>query len=379
MSNWKLLVVDDEPGILRAIERILSGSYDVTACDSSEIALDLARRVKPDLAVVDIRMPELNGFQLLQQLKEFDPEMEVILMTGSVDESDEKLVRAIKEKAFYFITKPFDREVLLALVDRCLEMKRLQRAERAHSRQMQSQLAAARAFQESMLPPRIGKFDEFGVHASYYACEDVAGDYFDYAVSGKDHLTVLVADVVGHGASAAMLTAIVRSAFHHASADGYPPATIAGSISTMISAFAPDLYLTLMCARLSRSDSSIEYVNAGHPPGLLITSDGQIVDLPPTGALITPLQKQLTWETGRLDLPPDSLLVMYSDGVIDVAPDQDLFGIDRLYSLIGKHCSDRDCLVENIHTEIAAFQNDRSLADDLTLLSVWPVQQRQLE
>src|SRR5207249_3665801 len=77
----------------------------------------------PELAIVDIRMPDLDGFELMARLKARFPALDVILMTGSVDDLDEKLVRAIRSPAFYFIQKPFDREVLKTLVERCVELR----------------------------------------------------------------------------------------------------------------------------------------------------------------------------------------------------------------------------------------------------------------
>ena len=123
MRSARILVVDDEPGMLRAVERVLSGTHHVIGTRSSRDALSLAAEFNPDLAIVDIRMPDLDGFELMARLKARFPDLDVILMTGSVDDLDEKLVRAIRSPAFYFIQKPFDREVLKTLVERCVELR----------------------------------------------------------------------------------------------------------------------------------------------------------------------------------------------------------------------------------------------------------------
>ena len=78
-------------------------------------------------------MPEMDGFQLMEELRALDPEVDVIFMTGSIHEIDAKLIKAIRKDAFYFLQKPFDRGVLLSLVERCLELKRLDRSNRASS------------------------------------------------------------------------------------------------------------------------------------------------------------------------------------------------------------------------------------------------------
>ena len=109
--------------MLRAVERVLGESHRVLGSRSATDAVAVAAEFKPELAILDIRMPELDGFELMARLKARLPALDIILMTGSVDDLDEKLVRAIRSHAFYFIQKPFDREVLKTLVERCLELR----------------------------------------------------------------------------------------------------------------------------------------------------------------------------------------------------------------------------------------------------------------
>ena len=115
-----ILIVDDEPGMLRSVSRVLRRDHDITTAESGEDALEKIQERTPDLAIVDIRMPGINGFELTRRLKQHDPDLDVILMTGNAEEPDDNLIQAIDGGAFYFITKPFDRRVLLTLVNRCL-------------------------------------------------------------------------------------------------------------------------------------------------------------------------------------------------------------------------------------------------------------------
>src|SRR5215470_553599 len=157
MSLWRILVVDDEAGMLRSVERVLGQDYTVASTRSSREAVVVARAFKPDLAILDIQMPEMDGFQLMEELQALDPELDVILMTGSIHELDAKLIRAIRKDAFYFLQKPFDRGVLLSLVERCLELKRLDHTNQKQLQRMEKELGDARAFQQSLLPPEFGQ------------------------------------------------------------------------------------------------------------------------------------------------------------------------------------------------------------------------------
>src|SRR6266571_195662 len=210
MRQPRIVVVDDDRHMLRAVERVLNQDYEVIGTTNPKDALRLVRDFKPDLAILDIRMPELDGFELMKQLKDIWPHLDVILMTGSVHEVDAQLIRAIREKAFYFVQKPFDREVLQTLVQRCLELRRLNKENSHHVMLLQREIAEARAFQQSMLPKEQGRIGNVAVCARYIPCFELGGDLYDYAAHPSS-TAFLIADVSGHGASAAMLTGIVKS------------------------------------------------------------------------------------------------------------------------------------------------------------------------
>jgi phosphoserine phosphatase RsbU/P len=82
----RILVVDDDPGILHALSRILGRRHKVTCVVSGPAALEEAQRLRPDLAIVDIRMPEMTGFEVTRGLKAALRDVDVILMTGNAEE-----------------------------------------------------------------------------------------------------------------------------------------------------------------------------------------------------------------------------------------------------------------------------------------------------
>src|SRR5262245_34791438 len=121
MKLARIVVVDDDSGVLRSVERVMGRNYEVSSNISPQEAILRTEHFVPDLAILDIRMPGMDGFELMGRLKAVRSDLYIILMTGSIHELDTQLIRAIREKAFYFLQKPFDREVLLTLVERCLE------------------------------------------------------------------------------------------------------------------------------------------------------------------------------------------------------------------------------------------------------------------
>jgi phosphoserine phosphatase RsbU/P len=369
MNPARILVVDDEPGMLRAVERILSGPHHVVSSRSSLEAIDVAARFHPELAILDVRMPELNGFELMARLHAQDANLDVILMTGSVDDLDDKLVRAIRGEAFYFIQKPFDRAVLRTLVERCLGLRWRREERRRYLRRLETELAEARAFQQSLLPAREAVVGPLALWCRYSPCSELGGDLYDYAGAASGQAALLVADVSGHGTSAAMLTATVKSAFRSTHADGYDPAVVVHRVAGSLAAFGFDRFVTLFAAVVSRDGRELQYVNAGHPPGLLWSTIRAPVWLSSTGPLISPALPPCTWNVASVTLAEGDHLLLYTDGVSDALGDGPQSGEECVHAVVQQHPEGGpelvDALVELVGRQLHTERNP----DDLTLVA----------
>lgn len=352
--------------MLRSVERVLDRDYSVATSPSSLEALSLARQARPDLAILDIQMPEMDGFQLMEQLQTLDSELDVIFMTGSTHDLDAKLIKAIRRDAFYFLEKPFDREVLLCLVDRCLERRRLARANREYQARMERELGDARAFQRSILGPPLAVEGRISIAARYVPSSELGGDFYDY-VFLPDGAAMLIADVSGHGASAAMITASVKSAFHSAGAERYEPASVVDRISAAIRPFGHHHFVTLVCARVR--DGNLDYVNAGHPSGILSQSGRPALLLEATGPIVSPAFIA-TWQQKTIALGSGAArLVLFTDGLTDVESDGLEYGLDRLVDDVGRAIwTGAGELSAHLLESVRRFAGDGPIDDDLTLL-----------
>jgi phosphoserine phosphatase RsbU/P len=369
----RILVVDDEAGMVRAVERVLGGAYEVVGSHSSPDALTIARRFDPDLVILDVRMPEIDGFELMARLKAELPGIDIIVMTGSLDDLDQKLIRAIRGRAFYFIQKPFDREVLQTLVERCLELRWRRIEGRQHVDRLERELADARAFQRGLLPLPDMVIDGVAVSCRYQPCVELGGDLCDYVSIGARRIALVVADVMGHGVSAAMLTGVVKSAFRASSPDGYEPRAMVQRLWHNMDAFGSERFVTLVAAVISLDERSIEYVNAGHPAALLVASGGGVTSLSSTGPLVSPALRDCTWEQRRAAFSPGDLLLLYTDGVDEALGSDDDCGEKAILELLRQRAPSDPALLDAVLVHIEERSGGRPHPDDLTLLSVtWP-------
>jgi phosphoserine phosphatase RsbU/P len=368
MKSARILVVDDEPGMLRAVDRVLSKDHHVVGTRLSREALSMAGDFHPELAIVDIRMPDLDGFELMAQLKARFPGIDVILMTGSVDDLDDKLVRAIRSPAFYFIQKPFDREVLRTLVDRCLELRWRREEHRLNLKRLETEMAEARAFQQSLLPDRETVVNGVAVCCRYTPSSALGGDLYDYAAS-TGRTALLIADVSGHGVSAAMLTGIVKSAFHASHVDGFEPIAVVQRVSMGLAAFSPDRFVTLVAALISPDERQLRYVNAGHPPVALWGRTRQPLWLHSTGPLVSPVLTTSAWDAPVVSIDEGDHLLLYTDGISDALADDDGRAEERLVSIIERASEGGAPLLDTILADVHHQRAGRPQPDDLTLLT----------
>ena len=365
----RILVVDDEPGMLRAVDRVLGAIHRVVGIQSSAQAVTVALEFQPDLVILDVRMPEMDGFELMARLKSTHPAPDIILMTGSVDDMDQKLIRALRGRAFYFIQKPFDRELLLTLVERCLELRWRREEHRQHTQRLERELAEARAFQQELLPDRHASTDRIAINCRYVSCSELGGDLYDYTMGSSGRVALIVADVMGHGVSAAMLTGVVKSAFRASDADEYAPGAVVQRVRSSLSAFGPERFVTLFAAVLAADTGRLHYVNAGHPAGLLWHADGRIERLTSTGPLVSPAFPPSAWEPHEVAMAPGDQLLVYTDGISDTLAGEHDFGEEPIVAAIQRHAVGGVPLLDALLSQVRERLGGRPQADDLTLLT----------
>ena len=354
--------------MLHAVERVLGTTHHVIGTTSPRDALVRAAAVNPDLAIIDIRMPELDGFELMTRLKSQFAELDIILMTGSIDDLDEKLVRALRSPAFYFIQKPFDRDVLWTLVQRCLELRWRREQHRQNVERLETEMAEARAFQQSLLPDREAVINGLAICCRYAPCAQLGGDLYDYAGAGSAETALLVADVCGHGVSAAMLTGVVKSAFHAARAEGFDPLAVVHRVWHALTPFSAQRFVTLFTALIAPAAGQLKYVNAGHPSIPLWNGAGEPIWLDSTGPLISPVLTG-SWDVRTARVDERSQILLYTDGVSESLADADGCAKSRIQAAISNHARGGMELLDAIVDAVEVTLAGRTQSDDLTLLT----------
>ena len=289
-----ILVVDDSPVNLRLVVRTLEGrGYRLLAAKNGRAALDIARRVHPDLILLDVMMPELDGFEVCRALKS-DPSTRdaIVVFLSALGEVTDK-VTGLELGASDYITKPIQPEEVIARVANHVARQQLEREVRRSRDRLERELASAGAMQRRILPAALPS-GMGATFAAYYRTSLYAGgDYYDVFPLPDGQFGVIVADVSGHGAPSAIVMAMIRAAVHAFPGFACDPAEMLRYLNRHFEfLWESPMFATALSALIDPRDRSVTIACAGHPPPLLLR-----------GRQVTVLPVDATMPVLMMDLP----------------------------------------------------------------------------
>jgi sigma-B regulation protein RsbU (phosphoserine phosphatase) len=380
-----LLVVDDNEDNRYTLTRRLNreGYQNLTMAASGREALDKLNTQTFDLVLLDIMMPDMNGYEVLEQVKAAPALRDIpIIMISALDEID-SVIRCIELGAEDYLNKPFNPTLLRARVGASLEKKRLRDAVRRNLERLEQELDSARALQLAMLPnqfPACSPSHPVAVHAVMQPAREVGGDLYDCFYAGEHTFCFLVGDVSGKGASAAMFMARARSLvritvnlWREWRTDDIDPGALMEAVNRELCQNNDDrMFVTLFLGLIDTRSGLVSFVNAGHPPPHLISKTGETSQIDAKPALPLGVRQQASFQTRTLAIRPGDALFVCSDGVFEALNDKgDLFSIERLSQLLREaNAAEPLEMVRVIKDAVDAFTGTAPRADDVTALAL---------
>jgi sigma-B regulation protein RsbU (phosphoserine phosphatase) len=347
-----ILVIDDSEQNLELLECILTEKgYWVLAADCAEKALEQMLEVQPDLILLDIMMPGIDGFELCKRFKQQERTAEIPVIFLSGMDSPHDKVHGLELGAVDYITKPFDSGEVLARVDTQLRLRRLtnslQLANEALSvkqKELERDLRAAALIQQALVPRTAPDVSGLMFAWHFNPCEQIGGDLFNILPLTATEIALYVLDVSGHGVPSAMVTFSIAQALTPETGftlqlnadeqlDGKvtPPRRLMELLEIEFPIERFDRYFTISYLLLNIETGHIRYSNAGHPPPVLLRKNGKRQLLSAGGP---PIGLGLSGDfcEGEAQLEPNDRLYLYTDGVTEYCnADGSMYGIERFY------------------------------------------------
>ncbi len=329
-DSWPVVrsfVVDDDPVSNRVVQARLSAlGHTVASVTSGEEALEKLADFRPDVLLLDISMPGLNGLEVLEKIRSRKLDLAVIMMTAYGTEK--VAIEALRRGADDYLRKPFEpaefRTVLNRTVSRILlsrQNEALRRQLDEKRRQLEAELVRAGAVQADLLPNEAPRLAGFDLAATCVPAREIGGDFYGWMEAEEDCLTLTLGDVMGKGMPAALLMATARAVLRALSPQHSPEETI----NIAAHALEADLqrsgrFVTLFHARLDVRERCLSYVDAGHGHAFVRRANHTLERLGEGGGLPLGILPGATYAEGHLTFSPGDTLVVYSDGLVDANP-----------------------------------------------------------
>jgi serine phosphatase RsbU (regulator of sigma subunit) len=395
--NAQILVVDDKEANVRLVEGMLrvAGYTSVHSTTDPKQVCELHRKNHYGLILLDLQMPAMDGFQVMEGLKEIEAGgyLPVLVITAQPDHK----LRALEAGAKDFVSKPFDLAELRARVRNILEVRLLHLESKNYSkaleetvlalevsrevirlktleerRKSEQELALAQETQESLLPRCLPQFDNFRIHAFNTPTRYVGGDFYDFLRLSSGEWMGVLADVSGKGMPAALLSSMVLGALSMEFRSRPHPQEVLNRINQLLCEKSlPFQFVTLFLFLLDPEGVG-RFISAGHNPAYLFRSVTGITEELIPDAHVLGMFDFASYESRTFHLDKGDILVVYSDGLTDAEnPQEEMFGEERLRQLIQQMAPSGSHAVEQgLLKAINEFTQGVPQTDDITFVIV---------
>ena len=371
-----VLLVDDAPANIQIVNSILKDIYKIRIATSGAKALELARVTPtPDLILLDVMMPEMDGYEVCTQLKlrSETRDIPVIFLTGQTNVDEE--TRGFDVGAVDYIHKPFSPAVVKARVQTHLVLRGIREQLAQQLLTIQNELETARQIQLSILPSEVPKIEGLDIAARYVPMTSVAGDFYDFIVVDEKHIGILVADVSGHGMPAALIASMLKIALSAQGAHAADPAQVLAGLNQTLCGKFQYQYVTAAYLFVDMQKRTLTYAGAGHTPLLLWGGSSKGVRDVAENGLVLGKFPFATYSSVELPLTAGDRALLYTDGISETTNLAGVqFGIDCFKQFLGtEQSTSADQFADRLLEELSRWSDRGSaedLDDDITMVAI---------
>jgi len=382
-----ILVVDDTPANLQLISGMLrSHGYKVRPVSSAALALQAAKAAPPDLVLLDINMPEMDGYEVCTQLKASDKTREVpIIFLSALHETIDK-VKAFNCGGVDYISKPFQFEEVEARVNTHLRLKSLREESEQRTRDLEKAYAALEESQNA-LNAELARAAEYAlslfprplvkgpVRADWRmtASAHLGGDGLGYHWLDPEHFAFYLLDVSGHGVKSALLSVSILHVLRTcglANVDCSDPGAVLSALNqTYLARRQSELYFTIWYGVLNVQTRQLRYSAGGHPPAIVRSPNGENLRLtanaPPVGCF-----SDVEFPSDEISLAVPTNIYVFSDGMFDMQRREGARALDSLVEFLLEPSATDGRSVEEVRQRAMELLDGRPLPDDCSILKL---------
>ena len=382
-----ILAVDDDIDILELVQMSLTAEgFDVITANDGMSALEKAKAYSPDLILLDLMMPVMDGFEVIGKLRA-EPQtrtIPVIMLTARAQTHER--VQGLNAGADDYVTKPFDLDELTARIEAVLGRTRPTKYinplistmgdwfTEEGVEQLAAHLETAAVIQQNLIPKKAPDLPGFEIAGLLRSSMTVSGDFYDFIPLEDNQLGIAIADVRGKGIPAALLMVMIRTILRLICREEVSPAAVLKRINDLLAIDTdPDLFATMVYGILDSAAMTFTYSSAGHCYPLHLKNGGTEVDELEVGGMILGTFDYAVFESETISLVPGDEILLYTDGVTETErkSDETFYGEERLSALLQSN-SDQptEMFCQTIETALFDFSGTDHRDDDVTIVVI---------
>ncbi|NMC68407.1 MAG: SpoIIE family protein phosphatase [Spirochaetales bacterium] len=342
MKNGKIFIVDDDKLSIEILKISLE-KYDfeinsfINPIEAYK-AITSDERFNCECLILDLNMPQLDGFQFIQKLKREYPKKVIPIIISSANQDINSIKKALDLGAYDYFTKPLSRDELEVMlpkkVKNAVVFYRTQQELIVQNEKMSKDLNLANQFILKIFPHNKIKNHDF--YLKYIPYNEIGGDFIDL-IETKDGFIIIIADISGHGVSAALLAYFLKFEFQKYFSNNDDLLKFIYHLnSEFINIFEDSFFSTVFIASYNRRERRLIYVNAGHPPPIVCVNERPVF-LKSTGTFVGMIEYPI-YKISEIVVGNSCPLICYTDGMYEfwLEGRNEIFGFNRFYKLL--HC-----------------------------------------
>lgn len=373
LSECRVLIVDDVKANVDILVHALREDHKLSVALNGEAALRTIEKSPPDLVLLDIVMPEMDGYEVCRRLRAAPETREIpVMFLSSLDEVQNK-TQGFEVGGNDYLTKPFE---VLEVKARVRSLLKAKAYSDAIKEQIAAELRVAKEIQHGILPADVSertKDTNLDVCADLESAREVGGDLYEVSRLEDGRVLVAVGDVSGKGIPAAIFMAVTTTLIRSMARMYDRPDEIVRQVNDALIVQNPrGMFVTLICLIADPRDGTVLCANAGHnPPVLVRPGESPSFVLPATGTVVGVLP-DVQVECDSLQIAPNESLVFYTDGVTEAFnADRDMFGDKALLDCLGgTNVQSAEEANQRVRDAVRQHVLDHPPSDDLTVLTI---------
>jgi len=319
-----------------------------------------------------VMMPGLTGYEVCRILRQSHSaaELPIVLLTARSRTQD--VVEGLASGANDYLAKPFEPEELRARVQNILALKQAARTQ-ADMAVIQHELSMARMIQQSLIPATIPSPSGLRIAHLYRSMVNVGGDFYDFRADDNG-LSLIIADVSGHGVPAALIVSVLKMAYVFNGKENSRPETLLQGLNEMLYGNVGSEFVTACALQIDLKQRILHVANAGHPPLLhWKRSTGEVLEYRPYGRPMGLFQDSAFDPEKPISLEPGDRILLYTDGAFETSSAEgEQYGMERLIdSVKSSHTMDLEKWLETLMNHLVDHSGGPGeLDDDIALIAI---------